>query len=78
MAKKITLENLSDMTTEELLNNFPYTEENRKHLQEVFENTDEYDDEDYFDECYKVAEEQLKAQAKQSDGREPIKRHTRD
>jgi len=46
-----------------LLNNFPYTEENRKHLQEVFENTDEYDDEDYFDECYKVAEEQLKAQS---------------
>ena len=57
--KKITLKNLSDMTPEELLNNFPFTKENREHLDKIFHNTDKYDDEDYFDECYKVAREQL-------------------
>lgn len=63
MAKqKITLENLSDMTPEDLLNNFPYTEENKKYLQKIFEDTDNYDDEDYFDECYKLAEQQLKGE----------------
>lgn len=60
--KKITLKNLSDMTPEDLLNNFPYTEENKKHLQKIFEDTDNYDDEDYFDECYKLAEKQLKGE----------------
>lgn len=60
--KKITLENLSDMTPEDLLNNFPYTEENKKHLQKIFEDTEKYDDEDYFDECYKLAEKQLKGE----------------
>lgn len=59
--KKITLANLSDMTPEDLLNNFPYTKENKERLQKIFEDTEKYDDEDYFDECYKVAEEQLKA-----------------
>ena len=59
--KKITLANLSDMTPEDLLNNFPYTKENKEHLQKIFEDTEKYDDEDYFDECYKEAEEQLKA-----------------
>ena len=49
------------MTPEDLLNNFPYTKENKEHLQKIFEDTEKYDDEDYFDECYKVAEEQLKA-----------------
>ena len=60
--KKITLANLSDMTPEDLLNNFPYTKENKERLQKIFEDTEKYDDEDYFDECYKVAEEQLKQQ----------------
>ena len=59
--KEITSLNLSEMTPEDLLNNFPYTEENREYLQKIFENNEKYDDEDYFDECYKVAEEQLKA-----------------
>lgn len=58
--KKITLANLSDMTPEDLLNNFPYTKENKEYLKTIFENTDKYSDEDYFDECYKVAEQQLK------------------
>ena len=60
--KKITLANLSDMTPEDLLNNFPYTKENKEHLQKIFEDTEKYDDEDYFDECYKVAEQQLREQ----------------
>ena len=60
--KKITFANLSDMTPEELLNNFPYTNENKERLQKIFEDTEKYDDEDYFDECYKIAEEQLKQQ----------------
>ena len=61
MAKrKITLENLSDMTPEDLLNNFPYTKENKERLQKIFDDTEKYDDEDYFDECYRVAEQQLK------------------
>ena len=58
--KKITLSNLYDMTPEDLLNNFPYTKENKEHLQKIFEDTEKYDDEDYFDECYKVDEQQLK------------------
>ena len=58
--KKITLANLSDMTPEDLLNSFPYTKENREYLKAILENTDKYSDEDYFDECYKVAEQQLK------------------
>ena len=60
--KKITLANLWDMTPEDLLNNFPYTNENKEYLQEIFDNTEKYDNEDYFDECYKVAEKQLKEQ----------------
>lgn len=60
--KKITLENLSDMTPEDLLNNFPYNEDNKKQLQEIFENTDKYSDEDYFDKCYELAEQQLKGE----------------
>ena len=58
--KKITLANLSDMTPEDLLNNFPYTKENREYLDKIFNDTEKYDDEDYFDECYKLAEQQLK------------------
>lgn len=50
------------MTPEDLLHNFPYTKENKEHLQKIFEDTEKYDDEDYFDECYKVAEQQLKEQ----------------
>lgn len=65
MAKKITLKNLSDMTPEELLNNFPYTKENREHLDKIFHDTDKYDDEDYFDECYKVAREQLEQEERE-------------
>ena len=57
--KKITLANLSDMTPEDLLNNFPYTEENKKHLESIFNDTEKYDDEDYFEECYKLAKQQL-------------------
>ena len=60
--KKITLSNLYDMTPEDLINNFPYTKENREYLQKIFDDTEKYDDEDYFDECYKVAEQQLKEQ----------------
>lgn len=59
MAKKITLANLSDITPEELLNNFPYTKENKEHLDKIF-NDEQYDDEDFFEECYKIAEQQLK------------------
>lgn len=58
MAKKITLENLSDITPEELLNDFPFTRENREHIEKIF-NDERYDDEDFFEECYKVAKEQL-------------------
>lgn len=58
MAEKITLENLSDITPEELLNDFPFTRENRKHIEKIF-NDERYDDEDFFEECYKVAKEQL-------------------
>ena len=60
--KKITLANLSDMTPEDLLNNFPYTKENREYLEKIFNDTEKYDDEDYFDECYKLAEKQLKGE----------------
>lgn len=60
--KKITLANLSDMTPEDLLNNFPYTKENREYLDKIFNDTEKYDDEDYFDECYKLAEQQLKGE----------------
>ena len=62
--KKITLANLSDMTPEDLLNNFPYTKENREYLDKIFNDTEKYDDEDYFDECYKLAEQQLKGGTK--------------
>lgn len=62
MAKKITLANLSDTTPEELLNNFHYTKENQEYLDKIFNDTEKYDDEDYFDECYKVAERQLKGE----------------
>ena len=60
--KKITLANLSDMTPEDLLNNFHYTKENREYLDKIFNDTEKYDDEDYFDECYKLAEQQLKGE----------------
>jgi hypothetical protein len=60
--KKITLANLSDMTPEDLLNNFPYTKENREYLDKIFNDIEKYDDEDYFDECYKLAEQQLKGE----------------
>lgn len=66
--KKITLSNLWDMTPEDLLTNFPYTKENKEHLQKIFDDTNKYDDEDYFDECYKVAEEQLKKQEYDNSG----------
>ena len=60
--KKITLENLSDMTPEDLLNNFPYTKENKEYLDKIFHDEENYDDEDYFDKCYEVAEKQLKGE----------------
>ena len=63
--KKITLANLYDMTPEDLLNNFPYTKENKEHLQKIF-NDEKYDDEDYFDECYKLAEQQLQTEKKKN------------
>lgn len=57
--KDITLSMLEEMTPEELLNKFPYTKENLDYLQSLF-NDDNVSDEDYFDECYEVAEKQLK------------------
>lgn len=59
MKRKITLENLSDLTPEELLNEFPYTEKNEKLIKALFDDTDNLDDEDFFEECYKIAKSQL-------------------
>ena len=59
MERKITLENLEDLTPEELLNEFPYTKKNKKLIKALFGNTDNLDDEDFFEECYKIAKLQL-------------------
>lgn len=59
MKRKITLENLEDLTPEELLNKFPYTKKNKKLIKALFDNTDNLDDEDFFEECYKIAKLQL-------------------
>ena len=59
MKRKITLENLSDLTPEELLNEFPYTEKNKKLIKSLFDDTDNIDDEEFFEECYKIAKLQL-------------------
>ena len=58
MARKITLSNLSDITPEELLNDFPFTKENQERIDKIF-NDERYDDEDFFEECYMIAKEQL-------------------
>ena len=58
MKRKITLEKLSDLTPEELLNEFPYTEKNEKLIKTLFDDTN-IDDEDFFEECYKIAKMQL-------------------
>ena len=50
------------MTPEDLLNNFPYTKENREYLDKILNDTEKYDDEDYFNERYKLAEKQLKGE----------------